>query len=63
MSDNKLKYFTVTTTSLVKANNKTDAEKIAMSNRRPARTLGDLIVKDVEIERISAAEAHEQLVG
>ena len=63
MSDNKFKYFTVTTTAVVKANNKTDAEKIAMSNRRPVGTLGELIIKDVEIERILAAEAHEQLVG
>ena len=27
MSDNKFKYFAVTTTTLVKANNKTDAQK------------------------------------
>lgn len=64
MSDNKFKYFTVTTTAIVKANNKTQAEKLAMSNgRRPAGVPGELIFKDVEIERISAVEAHEQLVG
>jgi len=61
MSDNKLKYFTVTTTALVKANTKADAEKIAMSNRRPAGTPGQLIAKDVEVERISAVQAREQI--
>ena len=62
MSDNKFKYFTVTTTSLVKANNKTDAEKIAtsLSNRRS--TLGEMLYREVETERISAVEAREQMV-
>ena len=59
MSENKLKYFTVTSTSIVKANNKADAEKIAVSNRKPANVEGKLIFKDMEIERISAAEARE----
>jgi len=64
MSDNKLKYFTVTATSIVKANNKTGAEKLAMSTgRRPVGVAGEVIFKDVEIERISAVEAHDQLVG
>jgi len=62
MSDNKLKYFTVTTTSLVKANNKTDAEKIAMSSSNRRSNLGEVLFKDVEIERISAVEAREQMV-
>lgn len=63
MSDNKFKYFTVTTTSLVKANNKTDAQKIAMSNsRRPVGVAGELIYKEVDVDRISAEEAREQLV-
>lgn len=63
MSDNKLNYFTVTTTSLVKAKNKTDAQKIAMSNsRRPAGIPGEVIFKDVEVDRISAVEAREQFV-
>ncbi len=62
MSDNKLKYFTVTTTALVKANNKTDAEKIAMSSSNRRSILGEVILKDVEIERISAVEAREQMV-
>jgi hypothetical protein len=62
MSDNKLKYFTVTTTALVKANNKTDAGKIAMSSSNRRSALGEVILKDVEIERISAVEAREQMV-
>ena len=63
MSSNKLKYFTVTTTALVKANNKTEAEKLAMSSRRPAGVPGEVLYKDVEIENISAVEAQEQIVG
>lgn len=62
MSENKFKYFTVTTTALVKANNKTDAQKIAMSSRRPAGTSGELVYKEVDVERISAVEAREQFV-
>jgi hypothetical protein len=63
MSDNKLKYFTVTTTTLVRANNKTHAEKIAMSNRRKVSGLpGEVIYKDVEVDRITAVEAREQFV-
>lgn len=62
MSENKLKYFTVTTTAIVKANNKTHAEKIAMSSRRKVAGLpGELIYKDVEVDRITATEAREQL--
>jgi hypothetical protein len=64
MSENKFKYFTVTTTSVVKANNKAEAQKIAMSNgRRTSGISGELICSDVEIERISAIEAREQLVN
>lgn len=64
MKDNKFKYFTVTTTTIVKANNKADAEKIALSNKRTLSSVaGELIYKDVEVERISAVEAREQLVN
>jgi 23S rRNA G2445 N2-methylase RlmL len=63
MSDNKFKYFAVTSTTIVKANNKTDAEKIAMSNRRNANVPGEVVFKDVEVERISASQAREQLIG
>jgi hypothetical protein len=60
MSDNKFKYFSVTTTSVVKANNKTDAEKIAMGARRNSNVPGELVFKDVEVERITAIQAREQ---
>jgi len=62
MSDNKFKYFTVTATSLVKANNKTDAEKIATSSSNRRSSMGELIYRDVDVERISAVEAREQMV-
>lgn len=64
MSDNKFKYFAVTTTAVVKAKNKAEAEKLALSSRRsiPA-AMGELIYKDVEVERISAVQAREQLEG
>ena len=59
MSDNKFKYFTVTTTSLVKANNKADAEKIATSSNNCRSTLGNMLYKEESTERISANEAYE----
>jgi len=64
MADNKFKYFTVTTTTIVKANNKAEAEKLALSNKRSLSGVpGELIYKDVEVERISAIEAREQLAN
>lgn len=58
MSENKFKYFAVTNTTLVKANNKADAQKLAMGRRGVA---GEVLVKSTDIERISSAEAHEQV--
>jgi hypothetical protein len=58
MSENKFKYFTVTTTTLVKANNKAEAQKLAMGRRGIA---GEVLFSDVEIDRISSSEAYEQL--
>jgi hypothetical protein len=58
MSDNKFKYFAVTTTTLVKANSKTDAQKVAMNRRGVA---GEVLFKSTDIERITSAEAHDQL--
>jgi hypothetical protein len=49
MSNNKLKYFEVVTTKVVRALNKTDALSIARSTRR-ASTL---------VNNISAADARE----
>lgn len=63
MSQNKFKYFTVTTTAVVKANNKADAEKIATSTRRNSGVEGELVYKDVEVERITALQARGQLEG
>ena len=63
MSDNKLKYFTVTTTTVVRANNKADAEKIAASNRRKVTGIpGEGIVKQIEVDHISAAVAKQMAV-
>jgi hypothetical protein len=39
MSDNKFKYFTVESLVVVKANNKTDAEKLAMGRKRVKSSL------------------------
>lgn len=63
MAENKFKYFAVTSTTIVKANNKADAERIALSVKHPANVPGELIYKDIEVERISAIQAREQLVG
>lgn len=58
MSDNKYKYFAVTTTTLVKANNKTDAQKIAAGRRGVP---GEMMFKSTDVERISSIEAREQI--
>ena len=60
MLRNKFKYITVTTVSIVKSNNKNDAQKLAMGRRG---VTGEVLFKDVEIERISAIEAREQLIA
>lgn len=62
MAENKFKYFTVTTTSIVKASNMTDAEKIANGSRRTVSGIsGELLFKDVDVERITAVKAREQI--
>ena len=58
MPENKFKYFTVTTTTLVKANSKTDAQKLAMGRRG---VQGEVILKTTDVERISAVEARKQI--
>lgn len=58
MSENKFKYFTVETVTLVKANSKADAEKLA-NGRRNVR--GEVILKTTDVERIAATEAHRQV--
>jgi hypothetical protein len=63
MSENKFKYFTVTTTSIVKANTMAEAEKLAKSNRRTLPGVsGELMFRDVDVERISAVQARELIV-
>jgi hypothetical protein len=62
MSSNKYKYFVVTTTSVVKAPNKTTAELIATTNRRTkGSTSGEILFRDIDIERISAVEAQTHI--
>jgi hypothetical protein len=58
MSENKFKYFTVETVTLVKANNKADAEKLANGRRN---VKGEVILKTTDVERISAIEAQKQI--
>lgn len=55
MSSNKLKYFSVTQTAIVAANNKKDAMAIARGRRG---VTGRLLGETGETTRISAAEAH-----
>jgi len=62
MAENKFKYFTVTTTSIVKAPTATEAQKIAKSStRKVSGARGELLFKDVEVERITAVEARKQV--
>jgi hypothetical protein len=59
MSENKFKYFTVETVTVVKANSKTDAEKLAMGRRGVA---GEVILKTTDVERITAILARKHIV-
>jgi hypothetical protein len=53
MSDNKNKYFVVNQIKVVKALNKTDAERFA----RQARSR-QVLMSDVAVDRIAATDAH-----
>lgn len=57
MSDNKLKYWEVTTTQIVKANTKTEAMKLV--GRRGRTSYGEVLSTDTVVDRISASDAHE----
>lgn len=57
MSENKLKYWEVTTTQVVKANSKSDAMKLV--GRRGRTSYGEVLMTETEIDRISASSAHE----
>jgi len=58
MSENKFNYFEVTTSFLVKAKNKADAEKVALGKRN---VKGEVLSTQTEVQRISAVEVREML--
>jgi hypothetical protein len=58
MSDNKFNYFEVNTSYVVKARNKTEAEKIVNGNKN---TKGEILSSSTEIDRVSAVEVREML--
>lgn len=55
MSSNKFNYYTVTTTAVIKATNKTDALALSMNRRGVS---GQVLSQDTEVDRIPATEAH-----
>lgn len=62
MSSNKYKYFVVTTTSVVKAPNKAIAQEVATSTRKSKlETHGEMLFRDIDIERITAVEAQSHI--
>jgi hypothetical protein len=58
MAENKFNYFAVVTTTLVKAKNQQEAQKVAAGRRGVS---GELLFKSTDIERISSVEAHKQI--
>jgi hypothetical protein len=58
MSDNKFNYFEVTTSFLVRARNKSEAEKTALGRKN---TKGEILSTNTAVERISAVEVREML--
>ena len=58
MSENKFNYFEVTTSFLVKAKNKSEAEKVARGNKS---TRGEILSTNVDVERVSAVAVREML--
>lgn len=54
MSENKFKYFEITNTAIVRANNKTDAEAVARGRRGVS---GSTLASEVSVEVLSATEA------
>ena len=55
MSSNKMKYFTVTTTSVVKAESKTQAQLVALRKRGVP---GTVLTSSTNVDQIRAAEAN-----
>lgn len=58
MPENKFNYFEVVTSYIVKAKNKSEAEKIILG-RRGAK--GEVITSKTNIDRISAVEVREMI--
>lgn len=58
MPENKFNYFTVETITVVKATNKSDAEKIALGRKN---VKGQLLMQSTDVERISSVQAHKQI--
>lgn len=58
MSENKLKYWSVTTTTTVKANNKAEAIAIATRQRGYTSFDGGVIQSEVDAERVNARVAN-----
>jgi hypothetical protein len=58
MAENKFNYFEVTTSYVVKAKNKTEAEKVALGRRG---VKGEIITSKTNVDRISAVEVREML--
>ena len=58
MPENKYNYFTVETVTVVKATNKTDAEKIALGRKN---VKGQVLMQSTDVERISSVQAHKQI--
>ena len=61
MSDNKSKYFVVTTQSVVRANNKGEALRAARSNRRVPGT--DVLWSNTFSQRVAADTAHSMAIA
>jgi len=58
MPENKFNYFTVETITVVKAANKSDAEKIALGRKN---VKGQVLMQSTDVERISSVQAHKQI--
>jgi len=58
MTDNKFNYFEVTTSLLVKAKNKSEAEKVALGRKN---VKGEILSSNTDVERISAVDVREML--
>lgn len=58
MSENKFNYFEVTTSFLVKAKNKSEAEKIVLGRKN---VKGEILSTNTDVERVSAVAVREML--